>query len=198
MTLFSAITTGDVCVRSCAEKVDGKYQSCTTCEKYVNCTSKALTEVACPANMKWDNDKTACANTTATCELKTSGSSSGSSRITFTGMGFKICTELHSNTIHWPKEVPCLTQCRVNVGPTSKTAGKHWPSIGSVYCLLGWPGSMGYIMKRCQWGGGRGKNVQIIYFTSYLQICVSYTLPQAKCLFHFLRDFFDPNFTSQI
>ncbi|KAI0232778.1 hypothetical protein LSAT2_016938 [Lamellibrachia satsuma] len=65
----SCMTTGPSCVRSCAGRNGGNFQSCTSCSKYISCSSHGgmLLEMPCPAGSKWDNLAKTCRKRSRTC-----------------------------------------------------------------------------------------------------------------------------------
>ena len=66
----SCMTTGPSCVRSCAGRGGGNYQSCTSCTKYVSCATNGdmMLEMPCPRGSQWDSiDKTCRRKRSRTC-----------------------------------------------------------------------------------------------------------------------------------
>ena len=65
----SCMTTGPSCVRSCAGRNGGNFQSCTSCSKYISCSSHGgmLLEMPCPSGSKWDNLAKTCRKRSRTC-----------------------------------------------------------------------------------------------------------------------------------
>ena len=72
MSLFSVLTTGDLCVRDCTSKENGNYQNCRRCGGiFVACTDGELKEDFCDGDDEWhEADKMCKSGSSDTCELK--------------------------------------------------------------------------------------------------------------------------------
>ncbi|KAK2182747.1 hypothetical protein NP493_339g03002 [Ridgeia piscesae] len=61
--------TGSPCVRTCAGKENGDYQSCVSCHVYVTCSNGAMYDRRpCPAPTVWDDALKRCDWASSTCK----------------------------------------------------------------------------------------------------------------------------------
>ncbi|XP_065925067.1 A disintegrin and metalloproteinase with thrombospondin motifs adt-1-like [Magallana gigas] len=56
------------CVSDCKHWVDGKYQSCETCNGFVQCQNQIMYKLSCPPRLVWDDREKGCTwHTSTTC-----------------------------------------------------------------------------------------------------------------------------------
>jgi len=66
--LHSKRTTGPRCAKSCRGRRRGKYQSCTSCRKYMVCRSQRLHKMTrCHGRRVWDDVRKRCRSSSSTC-----------------------------------------------------------------------------------------------------------------------------------
>jgi len=59
--------TSSDCVSSCRGYRDGFYQSCSACDKFVQCNKGHMHTLPCPAATKWNDNKKLCDSESTTC-----------------------------------------------------------------------------------------------------------------------------------
>ncbi|KAK3591077.1 hypothetical protein CHS0354_005474 [Potamilus streckersoni] len=64
-------STAAVCVYSCVGKINGNYQYCPDCRKYVACSNGNQYIMPCPANLVWDDILKRCEWKSSTCPEST-------------------------------------------------------------------------------------------------------------------------------
>ena len=62
-------TTGNNCVSSCKNQVDGDYQSCDGCHMYITCSNGiSYDKRPCPPTLVWNDNKKLCDWKSSTCK----------------------------------------------------------------------------------------------------------------------------------
>ena len=64
---FVFIPSGDP-ISSCTNVQDGRYQSSTNCNTFIQCSSESLSTHTCPVGQFFDDDSDACGSSTSTCQ----------------------------------------------------------------------------------------------------------------------------------
>ncbi|KAL3884948.1 hypothetical protein ACJMK2_025047 [Sinanodonta woodiana] len=59
------------CVNSCVGQLDGNYQHCSDCHRYVACSNWYKYTMPCPSNLVWDDIRKRCEWMSLTCHIKT-------------------------------------------------------------------------------------------------------------------------------
>ncbi|KAL3884579.1 hypothetical protein ACJMK2_024711 [Sinanodonta woodiana] len=65
--LYPTATSNKLCVSSCVGKINGDYQYCPDCRKYVACSNGYKHIMPCPAKLVWDDNLKRCEWMSSTC-----------------------------------------------------------------------------------------------------------------------------------
>ena len=112
--------TGSKCKKKCRSSMEGHFQSCKRCDRFMSCSGGRLTMLNCPTGLFWDQNSGRCEFTSTTCNAGEVEKTTTTTTPTTTTTTSTTTTTARTTTTTTPTTTP-TTPTTTTTTPTTTT-----------------------------------------------------------------------------